>query len=298
MGLRAAIAATAGLLTVAVPWATWIYAVSGAVFPESGRAVRQLIAIHQAHDIGSLATIVLSFCELGRLIPIDGSISLYATIAGLAVTAFLIVAAYRMERSPINLFLLCSLSLGVTYFLYLPAFWFFPRYLYPLFLGALAAWAVIVTHALQQHRAVSHRLLAGGLTVGLLFASLRQFPTLLGNSGGDAFHGYRAPALALVPHLSRFKLVGAAQSGALGYYAPPGTRVVNLDGVVNRSAYNALRDRTMDVYLRQVGIEVLAEYDFSTPYVSLRSVTPPRLNLVTRIPDSRKSQLALYSIAW
>jgi hypothetical protein len=295
-GPRTCVMASAGLLSVAVPWAIWIHAVTGLVFPESGRAVRQLIMFHMRYDVGLLATSLLSFCELGRLLPLDAGVSLLATMAGLVVAVFLLTVCVKTAPTPAIFFLLCSLALAAVYFLYLPAFWFLSRYLQPLYLAGIAAWAIIAAKALRRDGARAARVLAGGATAAVLLACAGQFPALLGYAPGDPFHGFGTPAQALAPYLARFRLVGAIQSGALAYYAPPGTRVVNLDGVVNRQAYCAMRDGTMDSYLRTVGIQALADYTFSTPLVALRAQKAPRLRLVATMPDARKSHLALYAI--
>jgi len=295
LGWRAAAAGAAGAATILLPWAVWINATTGAIFPESGRAVRQLVAFHEQYDVNALATTLISFCELGRAVPIDGTVSLHAAIAGMLVMLFLLAASLRARATPLHAFLLASVALGGIYFLYLPAFWFLARYLHPVFLASIAVWSAYAVQA--WHRNGVSRALAVAVTCVLLAAGLRQLPSMRGGAG-DAFHGFRAPTLALLPYLAPYKHIGAVQSGALAYYAPAGTQIVNLDGVVNRNAYYALRDGTLDSYMRQAKIEAVADYDFSTPLFKLRAAKPPNLTLVTRIPDTRTSKLALYTVAW
>src|ERR1700733_3734164 len=237
LGWRAAAAGAAGATTILLPWAAWIHATTGAIFPESGRAVRQLVTFHEQYDVNALATTLISFCELGRAVPIDGTISLHAAIAGGLVMLFLLAVSLRARATPLHAFLLASVALGGIYFLYLPAFWFLARYLHPVFLASIAVWSACALQA--WHRDGVPRALAVAVTCVLVAAGLRQLPSMRGGPG-DAFHGFRAPTLALLPYLTPYKRVGAVQSGALAYYAPAGTQIVNLDGVVNRNAYYAL----------------------------------------------------------
>ncbi|MCI0567883.1 MAG: hypothetical protein L0Z52_06795, partial [Acidobacteria bacterium] len=51
---------------------------------------------------------------------------------------------------------------------------------------------------------------------------------------------------------------GAFQSGTLGYFSK--SQVINLDGVVNRDAARALRERRMVPYIREEGIEAVIDW--------------------------------------
>ena len=54
--------------------------------------------------------------------------------------------------------------------------------------------------------------------------------------------------------------VGTFQSGCLSYWLD--NPVLNLDGVVNEEAYFHLRNRTMDIYLKEQQIDCLVEEVF------------------------------------
>ena len=51
---------------------------------------------------------------------------------------------------------------------------------------------------------------------------------------------------------------GAFQSGTLGYFAR--TQVLNLDGVVNRDAARALREKRMVLYIQDEGIDAVMDW--------------------------------------
>jgi hypothetical protein len=61
-------------------------------------------------------------------------------------------------------------------------------------------------------------------------------------------------------HFPPGTVIGGTQTGALGYFAADLT-VVNLDGVVNRAAYDALRGRRALDYVRAAGIRYLVWQD-------------------------------------
>lgn len=294
-GVRAAALVAAGALTVLLPWGVWIFTTSGALFPESGRAVRQLVLIHEATDVGGLATGLVALCELGRLLPIASGISVAAAAAGLAVAAYLLWCPWRLGRTPLALFLLCNLALALIYCAYLPAFWFLSRYWHPLFLAAIGSWAALATRFWRQ--AGLPRAVAGGATIFLLASSTWQTATHL-VSRPDVFHGFREPARAISADLARFSIVAAVQSGALGYYAPEGTRVINLDGVVNRFAWKAMHDHDLASYLRTTGVEAFADTDSMRRLIAGHAGAELPLTRVREMPDARGTPVTLFALSW
>lgn len=55
--------------------------------------------------------------------------------------------------------------------------------------------------------------------------------------------------------------VASMNSGIMGYYS--GRTVVNLDGVVNPSAFNAIRNRSLMQYMRHEGVKYLIDFDLA-----------------------------------
>ncbi len=53
--------------------------------------------------------------------------------------------------------------------------------------------------------------------------------------------------------------VASFNSGLYGYFAPH--TVVNLDGVVNHNAFEAIQQRSVLAYMQESGIDVLLDYD-------------------------------------
>jgi hypothetical protein len=268
---------TAACLTVA-PW--WIYAVwrFGSFFPESGPGVRALVLEHQqtyltpdlqlawaaAHVFGSPALdsalirdVFFSFREVGVAI---------FTIFIAIIIRFLCVERSRLGGVGLA-FGAHAMSIFVVYSAWLPALWFFQRYLAPCHVLCAMVWAmgcdVWLAHG-GARRVVAASLFAAGLVTGGVSAGCwAVMPALeVEDSGLHGAKGYREvarQALALVP---RGAVVGAAQSGALAWEAPAfGVVVVNLDGVVDGAAQEARRRGELGAYMRARGVTYLADWE-------------------------------------
>jgi hypothetical protein len=58
-------------------------------------------------------------------------------------------------------------------------------------------------------------------------------------------------------HTDTSDTIGVFQSGAIGYLS--GRRVINLDGKVNREAYDALREGRLESYVKTAGIDLVMD---------------------------------------
>jgi hypothetical protein len=70
-------------------------------------------------------------------------------------------------------------------------------------------------------------------------------------------------------------VLGAFQSGALAFYGWPRTQVVNLDGVVDGTAAQAIKDRNLGEYARSRGVTYFADWPFN--YNALRFFGGPEV---------------------
>ncbi|MBM3204959.1 hypothetical protein FJZ48_03205 [Candidatus Uhrbacteria bacterium] len=93
-----------------------------------------------------------------------------------------------------------------------------------------------------------------------LFWSQNPFPTAPFKNQWEMYQAAKALA-TLVPAEAR---VGAYNAGIYGYYS--GRPIINLDGLVNISAFHALRERTMYTYLKQEQIDYILDYDIAVEY--------------------------------
>lgn len=273
-------------VAVVAPW--WIYCLSrfGTVVPESGLAVRAIVALHEAMYLTTSKTIAWTG---GSLIgPPLGELSGLRTFlfehpdvgmgvgivvaAGLVVAIWMLLRRHAVSRASTLAFATHAVCLVAFYSLWLPALWFFRRYLSP----THALITLLVAIGVGRLFGRSPKLRLETLLVGtaLLFAAAaavtvdgrfaRGLPA--GNeydSGLNGAKGYAAAAqdvLALVPDGA---VVGAFQSGALSYFRSDKVRVVNLDGVVDGQARQAAQAGTLLDYAYRRHVTHIADWQFN-----------------------------------
>ncbi len=97
-------------------------------------------------------------------------------------------------------------------------------------------------------------------------------------------------------------VVGSLQSGALAYYAQGRIRVVNLDGVVDRSARDAIAGGTLADFARARGVTHLADWDFNLQNFDRFSTSsrnlPLRQETSIAVPMQGSDQFRLQRLAW
>jgi hypothetical protein len=146
--------------------------------------------------------------------------------------------------------------------------WFFTRYMTPVAMVVTLVLAVALARVWAwQGRP---RLVALGLAAALAIivivvigiGTAHNLTADVPNEAAfDSYTGYRDMALAVNERVPRGAVLGAWQSGAIGYFAGEDHTVVNLDGVVNPDAADATRDGTIPQYVRARGVEWLADTD-------------------------------------
>ncbi len=282
IGDRKRLALTTVVAAVIVaPWWGYSLAEFGSPIPESGAAVRDIVAQHRALYLEShmaagwaagivVAAPILDLAWLRE--SLAGSVAA-AWGTWLATTLTTVAVALRWVRrgsssAVVAMFFVHAVALVCFYTFVVAAVWFFRRYL----VSAECAAALIVAAGLTWLWERSRRgaLAAGTLVAGcLLFGLVGSArlavvsPPMSRDTGLHGAKGDRAAAhdvLALAPAGST---IGAFQSGALAYYAPAGVRILNLDGVVDRGAAEAGRAHTLADYARARGMTHLADWRFN-----------------------------------
>jgi hypothetical protein len=138
--------------------------------------------------------------------------------------------------------------------------WYYGRYFYPLLIPTVLAVAVIADELL---RSLGTRRALGLVAVALLvvagsLADPKWRATL--TPGAPRPWGYLRIGEWAAAHVPPGTILGSSQTGSLGYFADRLT-VVNLDGVVNREAQEAMRRRDLLGYIRRAGIRELLWQD-------------------------------------
>jgi len=290
---RAVAWAVLGSAVVVAPW--WAYELVhfGTVIPSSGQAVRTQVAEHRAYYLTSfgqlgwalgaalepwvarLADLRLFFYRQTWLTVIVAPVGIFGSI----------FAAWRSGViRPVLAFLVGALALFPFYAFYVPALWFFPRYLAPVHAALTLLVAIGLAHAFESREQWPRRwfivrgavlivfALSGAVDAGQLLAQPDRTP----DEDLHGAKGYREPAMALMRMIPPGAVIGALQSGALSYFAAPGVRVLNLDGVIDNEARIAFRDNRMADFVRANKMTYFADWEWNRE-AFLRHTGDPRI---------------------
>ena len=247
-----------------LPWV--IYCMQfGAPVPESGAAVRQIIEYYIESGLQTAA-------EMGsHIVPVFGifvmptmpQIGIAVIVGTMLVT---LIKCLRARRMSLNVVLLVAAIFYTSFYaLYLPAFWFFDRYLNPVFTFTAILLSIELAASARKH--LFSRLvfiLVGSALLGL--SAVAQYSFLTGPSWQRSGRGYVKQANDVLERLPNGAVLAAMQSGALTWlsgfppYSQSEIRVVNLDGVVNQNAKNAIEDKRLAEYLRSVNATHFADW--------------------------------------
>jgi hypothetical protein len=268
-GRRWLTAAACGALGMAVPLLPWMVASwrwTHDLVPVSGLATRELMldavnhhptAALYAHTLRWGVSTVLR----GNAVPLAAG----AAFALLLLAdpgprrAWRRLAPWRCAIAPAAWF---GLALFAGYVGFAFGTWHFARYLFPLAVPIALAFAGLLDTALAGLRWRRGRAIAlGACVVAIaLGAALQPAGRRLLDRKPTYTWGYRAIGLWARDHFAPGTVIGGSQTGALGYYAERLT-VVNLDGVVNRDALDAMRSGRCMEYVRSCWIRWLVWQD-------------------------------------
>ena len=313
-----------GALCVVLPWWLSSTVMFGSPVPESGAAVREITRLHRELYLGTpgqiawaLGTVVQAPCSHSRAFREEvWAVQHSAGILALIYCAAVVSAGFALSRlrppdaRPPLLPVLAGWAMAVFafYVWYVPAVWFYPRYLLPvaavvtLFASGLLA---VLFETLRDGRlrtagaVVGMVLMIPGGTAALGFLSAHPDGTV--DTWLHGAKGYRRAALEVYRSVPPGSVVGSLQTGALEYYAPPGVRVVNLDGVVDRHAARAFRDGNLGEYARSRGMTHLADWPFNYENFVRRggeAARRARFTEVARAFPQGRDVLVLASVEW
>lgn len=289
-------------MLVVLPW--WIYSVItfGAVVPESGAAVKLITEFHYGNHVVSFAPLALAAEQMSAYL-----LSLRSSVVGCVALVAVIsssLAALMLKRDVVLLVVLISAILYLGFYvLYLPAFWFFDRYLLGAYLLFGVAGLISVKIILDHSRVLlSWRILVVGgalvLTV-LQGAVMQKFIPIreLYARGMDA-RGYAASAAWLLDRVPIGAPVGSFQTGALSYFGQGKIRVFNLDGVVDKAAYRASKARSMDAYMVEHSIRFFYDWEFNVRYMDYlaRAGVPLEFAPLGTAPSDSSDRFSLYRV--
>lgn len=275
-GVKATLlAAMVSFLTV-LPW--WLYCQYnfGTFIPESGAAVRYITQYHSELGRSFTNNIDSGLSILAQTIPLPGFLS-YITIT--IVLGLLFKNALPALKNGVNLqgaISLTALSLLAFYIIYLPAFWFYERYLNLAYLLSLIILSVELQKIFTAKKApfmaklITVLLITYTLTGNLIeIRKLKSEPESTLYSGEQGAKGYGEIAQAVLAVLPNSSIISSMQSGALSYYSPHRSiRALNLDGVVNRFAHESLKKHNVGEYMLKSNAYYFADWALNANFLA------------------------------
>jgi hypothetical protein len=246
-------------LLVNGPWLAFGWLIGTGPLPESGTAVRY-------HAIAEIPYTPDYYSVFGRRLLGPLLTTPYSTLIGLVVLLAGLLVGRRqqplerlragLERArPLRFALFYCVALFLAYSLFIPAHWFFARYLHPLALFILLATVLLVPDPAARPRR-QRRALQSGL-YALVVAELALGGSLLVVRPQQ--DGYLDIGLWAHQHLAG-QTIGSYQAGALSYWADDRTTVVNLDGIVDRYAFRARREGRLQDEIRRRGVRWVLDW--------------------------------------
>jgi len=163
--------------------------------------------------------------------------------------------------------------------------WHFARYLFPLTLAVLLLFATLADLWLGALAGRARTAFGLALALAVILGSVAQpaFQRLIAPRFGGTW-GYRRIGLWARDHFPPGAVIGGSQTGALGYFADRLT-VVNLDGVVNRDCYDAMRAGRMLDYVRRAGVRDLVwQDDIELLARESQRMRPAAVSRIGRVP--------------
>lgn len=275
-----------------LPWLAYSWYWTRDLVPVSGRAVRYM-CLSSVHHAPTLSNLYLPMLRKAIEVTIRRNpvyltliAGLYAVLAMLGRGALREAHAPRLERDAALLF---GVLLFIAYTGVIFGPWHFARYLFPLILVFSLHAGRLLDVALDHVRAgVPRRALIAGLTWMIVLGSVMQpsFRRLSSRQVPGAW-GYMRIGLWAREHIPKGTVCGGAQSGALGYFADSLT-VVNLDGVVNRAYYDAMRAGRAIDYIRAAHVRLLVwQDDIEFIARESRGARPDDVMLLGTVPGIR-----------
>jgi hypothetical protein len=309
----------AGVVACYGPWLIFTMILSGTPLQDSGSATRFLslayasyfgygseslvaegpdadfIRAHIIHSISTLKVIPpvhVLFRSLDRLGDLVGGESVFRLLGNLLGIITLIVVGLRViswkrdpsraSRSEVNLLLLFGLLLMLSYTLYIFGAFFFLRYFFPIYMIACIYLAFLIQDAIDWLAASSVSIRRLALTSALIYTALFSYFAYSQAFRTYPMYPFYNIARWVDTHTKTEEKIGVFQCGTIAYFSD--RQVINLDGKVNRQAFEALRSQQMKNYILREGIDVVI--DHADVLEIFLAMTPQQIeNCCTKIMD-------------
>jgi hypothetical protein len=263
----------AGAALIYVPYMVLSYAFTGDIFPVSGKAVHQIgkdmANYHSDGEAGLFTLLQLSFKNI------------YSNYSVVIIFALVSTFVYRLKTRACPWFkgsvsehlplITTSLLLCFSYTFYLTANWFYSRYFFPLSLFFVVLAAFVNNQLIVSFNSSKSKVLVFSatiivlITVGLARPGFKDF----------FFNEYKKSGYVEIgkwvnSNFPKGTIIGSNQTGAIGYFSRD-VNVINLDGVVNTNAYNAIKNKELIEYIKSRKIEYIVDWGINYEFVKRNS---------------------------
>jgi len=259
----------AGIALIYLPYALLSYSFTGDIFPVSGKAVHQIgkdmVDYHSDGQSGLFTLLNLSLKNI------------YSNYSVVIVFAIVTTFIYRLKTRACPWFkgsvaehlplITTSLLIFGSYTFYLTANWFYSRYFFPLslFFVALTAFAsnqLILSFGSSKGKAIVFAaIIIALICVNVVRPGIKDFFFKEYKKSG-----YIEAGKWVNDNFPKGTIVGSNQTGAMSYFSKDIT-VINLDGVVNKEAYNAIRNKELIEYVKSKKIEYFIDWKINYEFL-------------------------------
>jgi hypothetical protein len=237
----------AGWAVIYLPWMAFMYAQTGDLVPVSGAATAYL-----GYDVAATSS---DFFKVPYTLGLMRHATLQLAFAAPYVALTLLAALpFARRLASFRLVATHAAFVVVFYTFYVGAWWHFWRYFTPVLVLEVIVLALAVGRLTTLNRRV-------GFSAALACVALVVVSYRLAYPFDFAHSGYRQEAVTLRSIVPANATVGAWESGALAYYLE-GVTVVNLDGVADAAAYQAIRKQKLDDYMLERGVTLFVAREF------------------------------------
>jgi hypothetical protein len=286
--------AGATCLVVCLPWMVYGYVAVGSPFPESGRATRFLaIAYAPFFDLGPHSMMTSGPTSRFMAEHLERSIETFKVIpafhpffrgaskvgerlhaarateyAADAVGVVMLVAfaywwlkrrrtAEGSECREFEFLLGFTAMMVAAYSAFVFGVFFFLRYYYPVYFVGMIFAGIALHDAILFFQSRSLRVRGFALAGTGVYAVSLLFMGYTSAFRSTPVYRFYDAAKWIKTHTDASDTIGVFQSGAIGYLS--GRRVINLDGKVNREAFDALQKGKLNAYVQTAGIDVVMD---------------------------------------
>jgi hypothetical protein len=259
----------AGIAVIYLPYMIVSCIFTGDIFPASGKAVHQIgkdmVNYHSDGQSGLFTLMQLSFKNI------------YANYSVVIVFTIVTTFIYRLKTQACPWFkgsvsehwplITTSLFLFVSYTFYLTANWFYSRYFFPLSLFFVVLTAFAANQLILSFQTPKSKSLVFASIVIVLLAANIVRPGFKDFFFKDYPRGgYLEVGKWVNNNFPKGTVIGSNQTGALGYFAKD-INIINLDGVVNKDAYTAIKNKEVIEYIKSKKIEYFIDWKINYEFV-------------------------------